>query len=116
MISLLRRRHREATDGNLCQAVWQPGGICIPLLRPHGHPRAHAAPDATGAHRAFLSRCPWDVCNHERGAAPTDGGVPLVRDAFARNQDIATTSRCLSTECGFENEARNASTRPGKRG
>src|ERR1700732_3113846 len=38
MISLPRRRHREATDGNLRQAVWQPGGICIPLLRPHDIP------------------------------------------------------------------------------
>ena len=28
MISLLRRRPREATDGNLRQAVWQPGGVC----------------------------------------------------------------------------------------
>src|SRR5436190_2573406 len=35
---LLLKQNLEATDGVIREAVRQPAGLCIPLLRPHRHP------------------------------------------------------------------------------
>jgi len=39
----------------VCEAVWQPGGVCIPLFRPHCHPWVPPGTLAAGAGRVLLS-------------------------------------------------------------
>src|SRR5207302_7743013 len=61
--------------GNLCKAVWQPAGFCIPLFRPPRHSRTPPAADPAGEPRLFLPRCPPLRRHHQGSVAKTDRRV-----------------------------------------
>src|SRR6266545_7667589 len=51
----IRPKHpKEATDGNLREALCTLPGFCISLFRPHRHSGIPAAPDPSRAHRSLL--------------------------------------------------------------
>ena len=58
------------------KAVFQPAGFCIPLLRPHRHPRIpqRSVPPGTGG--LFLQRSPGPPGRQQRGAQPAHRRLP----------------------------------------
>src|SRR5580704_2545811 len=94
MILVSSQTSEEATDGNLCEALWALLGFCISLFRPHCHPGILAAADPARAYRAFLPRCARAVSDYQEGSGKTHFGIPGMGTRLRpKSQDPHTESR-----------------------
>src|SRR3984893_10726480 len=112
MILLSRLDQERTTDGEVHKAVWQPACICIPLLRPHRHPRLPERIVTTRSGGVFLpsgGRCAgcgqdYPLATHRRLPEVGGGLWPQSQDSHRMGREGCTQGGLRATSSAPDGE------------